>query len=75
MTEMKISLTKINLYTIVQLVLLCLLLALKGSVTTAMLFPLGLLALIYVRVYLLPWLFTKKELNQLDPIVYQDHSD
>lgn len=68
------SLTKINVYTILQIVLLCCLLALKGSVATAMLFPLGLLALIYVRVYMLPWLFTKKELNQLDPIIYQDHS-
>ena len=39
------------------------------------LFPLGLLALLYVRVYVLPLLFTKTELRLLDPIVYHDHSE
>ena len=63
------------MYTIIQVVLLCVLLAIKGSVTTAVLFPLGLLALLYVRVYVLPLLFTKTELRLLDPIVYHDHSE
>ena len=57
------------------ILLLCALLAIKGSVTTAVLFPLGLLALLYVRVYVLPLLFTKTELRLLDPIVYHDHSE
>lgn len=72
---LQVSLTKINFYTIIQTLLLLGLILLKGSVTTALFFPLGLLALIYVRLYILPWLFSKKELAQLDPIITHEHSD
>ena len=57
------------------MLLLCVLLVIKGSTTTAVLFPLGLLGLLYVRVYVLPLFFTKTELRLLDPIVYHDHNE
>ena len=74
-SEFQVSLTKINFYTIIQILLLWVLILLKGSTTTALFFPLGLLALIYVRLYILPRIFTKKELAQLDPIIAHEHSE